>query len=178
MEATRRAKAEDEGEFGYTARDPLFRDQHIIPGVVDGNLPQQGANPHPTAAPPVASPQSAPAGPTIGDLVEPFISEKTTRAKVSTKTQDDYRASLRLFMQVVGADRPVAAITDEEVVKFKELLLQCPTNFRKRLKTDNLEEAILESFGSVEGNIGLRTLGGLKRAGGTSPAEALRASRG
>ncbi|WP_082036714.1 site-specific integrase [Paramagnetospirillum magnetotacticum] len=142
LEATRRAKAEDEGEFGYTARDPLFRDQHIIPGVVTGNLPQQGANPHPSAAPPVASPQPAPAGPTIGDLVEPFISEKTTRAKVSTKTQDDYRASLRLFLQVVGADRPVAAITDEEVVKFKEMLLQCPTNFRKRLKTDNLEEAI------------------------------------
>ncbi|CAA7611636.1 putative Integrase [Candidatus Terasakiella magnetica] len=143
LEATRRAKAEDEGDFGYSPRDPLFRDQRIVPGVLTEDLVAQQANRSQPAAPPITSPPPpAPSGPTIGDLMEPFIAEKTKLAKVVPKTQMDYRVSLLLFMQVVGADCPVAAITGDDVVRYKELLLQCPANFRKRLKTDSLEEAI------------------------------------
>jgi hypothetical protein len=107
LEATRRAKAEDEGDFAYSPRDPLFQDQRIVPGVLTDDLLDQQA----TAVPPsLTSPiPPAPSGPTIGDLMEPFVAEKTKHAKVSSKTQDDYRVSLRLFMQVVGIDRPVAA---------------------------------------------------------------------
>lgn len=130
LEATRKALAEDEGNFAYAASDPLF------------------APPPPPAAAvampvsPAPQPEPKPTGPAIGPLVEKFIAEKTTAAKVGTKTQMDYRASLGLFLQRVGKDTAVTAITEDDVVAFKDDLLLCPTNFRKRLGTYLLAEAI------------------------------------
>lgn len=130
LEATRRAKAEEAGDFAYETKDPLFKE----------------APPPPPAPQPPTQPPQQPvvtaevSGPTIASLVEPFVSEKEG-AGISSKTRNDYRANLALFIQFVG-DRPIAAITGEEVVEFKDLLRQCPTNFRKRLGTDDLREAI------------------------------------
>jgi len=126
LEATRTAIAEDEGDFTYTPRDPIIA---------------APARPQPPAAP--AAPAGAvPEGPSIASLVEPFIREKAQSAKVSAKTQADYRASLALFLQGMGADTPITSVTARQVVAFKDQLLKCPTNFRKRLGTDRLDEAI------------------------------------
>ena len=135
LEATRKAKAEEAGDFAYETRDPLFKT--LPPAATDADL--GGA---PTVALVAASDVAAPSGPSIASLVEPFITKKATKARVSEKTQNDYRVSLALFMQVVGRDRQVAAITGNEVVAFKNLLEECPSNFRKRLHTDDLREAI------------------------------------
>jgi len=131
LEATRKAKAEEAGDFTYEPTDPLFK---AIP--IAAETPTVLAN----AAPPVPPPP-VPTGPTIESLVEPFVTEKAG-AKLSRKSLSDYRATLGLFMQVVGPDRPVAAITGRDVVAFKDLLRACPTNFRKRLGTDDLREAV------------------------------------
>lgn len=132
LEATRRAKAEEAGDFAYETKDPLFKEP----------LPAAPA-PQPQSVPVQLQPTVTPAvsGPTIETLVEPFVAEKEAGG-IGSKTLADYRATLALFTQVVGGDRPVAAISGDEVVTFKNLLCKCPTNFRKRLGTDDLREAI------------------------------------
>lgn len=127
LEAVRKAKAEEAADFTYEPKDPLFKEPP--PAVAAAMVP---------AAPVAAVPPS----PALASLIEPFITEKAKLAKVSSKTVADYRASLDLFGQVVGGDRPVASITGAEVVEFKNLLVSCPTNFRKRLGTDSLREAV------------------------------------
>lgn len=143
LEAVRKAKAEEAADFSYEPTDPLFK----------GSPPQSPEAPTPVAPVAVAPAAPPPTGPSIASMTEPFITEKTNLGKVSTKTQNDYRASLALFMQVVGAARPVAAITGDDVVAFKNLLVACPTNFRKRLGTDNLREAVRLNAERSEGRL-------------------------
>lgn len=131
LEATRKAAAEDDGNFTFVPTDPMLADPPSRPS----------ASPAPTT-PPGAAPAAEPAGPPIGSLVEPFCREKEQSAKVSAKTLFDYRASLALFLQGVGEATPITTITPRQVVEFKDKLLRCPTNFRKRLDTDSLDEAI------------------------------------
>jgi len=129
LEATRKAKAEEVGDFTYEVRDPLFKEE---PSSVVA----------PISVPATQVPQGVASGPTLASLVERFVAEKANMAKVSAKTQADYRASLDLFGQLVGPDQPVETITGSDVVEFKNLLILCPTNFRKRLRTNSLREAV------------------------------------
>jgi len=136
LAATRKAAAEDDGDFTYTPTDPLFAAPPAQPPAVQ-------------AATPVVT---TPIGPPIGSLIEPFCREKERSAKVSAKTLGDYRVSLTLFLQEVGADTPIDAITADQVVSFKDLLLRCPTNFRKRLGTDEVREAVRLNEARPEGD--------------------------
>lgn len=131
LEANRRTQAEDKGDFGYETRDPLFKPLPEPPKV----------QPVFAFAAQPAAPYD-PKGPSLGDLVEPFINDKGLLAKVASKTLNDYRTTLTLFLQVVGADTPIKAVRGEDVVEFKNLLITCPVNFRKRLGTDSLREAV------------------------------------
>ena len=134
LEATRKAAAEDDGNFAFEPTDPLVaapQPQPPQPPMTSTGV--SGA---------VQVVSAAPTGPTIGSLVDSFIVQKANGGKVAAKTQMDYRASLTLFLQVVGKDCPITAITPDHVVEFKDLLITCPTNFRKRLGTDSMKEAI------------------------------------
>lgn len=125
LEATRKARAEETGDFTYEVRDPLFK------GIEQSFIP----------SPAIMTPPASVPSRSLDTLIEPFINEKTG-AGTSDKTLNDYRATLALFQQVVGGDRSITAITGEDVVAFKDLLRKCPNNFRKRLGTDDLREAV------------------------------------
>ena len=129
LEAIRCLRAEEQGDYAYETKDPMFKTDSI---------PTMASPPLPVEATPIPSTVS---GPSIETLIDPFVNEKES-AGIGGKTLADYRASLALFNQVVGVNRSVASITGQDVVRFKDLLRQCPLNFRKRLNTDNLEEAI------------------------------------
>jgi integrase len=134
------AQAHDRGDFAATPGDPLFKD--LLDPVLDlkGPLMAEAMK----MIPPASSP-SVPAKFTerqrtlIGAVKDQMISEE--KSKNSKKGKDDYDNAINWLVQVIG-NKSIGLVTAEDLLKFKETLLQAPVRFSLDLKTDNILEAI------------------------------------
>jgi integrase len=123
VEATRIILERSNGNWAAEAQDPFFR----VPEVS-------------VLAPASGESQSAEgATETLSMLVERFLREKKG---ISEKSALDYRAAVRTFEEVIGANRQPSSIKRSDIVAFKDTLLHTPANWTKRFPGRSIREAI------------------------------------
>ena len=137
LAANRVAQAHDQGDFGVAPPDPLFADilttdvnladPALLKAIIEAEAVGKGH-----AA--LTERQSLP----LSQLCPLLFKEKTT---LKAKTRGDYENAIAWLIQVIG-DRPVGRVREDDLLKFKDVLLDAPANFRKLLKTDNILEAV------------------------------------
>jgi integrase len=128
------AQAHDRGDFSVIPPDPLFQDitstdfnladRAIIESVMNTAVPR----------PRLTERQQTP----LSDVWKLAVAEKKT---LTTKTKGDYENAFKWLIQVVG-DKPIGGVTEDDLLAYKDKLLKAPSNFRKKLGTDNLVEAV------------------------------------
>ena len=126
VEATQAKKARDEGRFDYEPTDTLFHEPAavILPAT-------------PAPASPVQTERSLRQNSTPLELLPEFFDERHP----SDDSQEIYTAVLTLFERIVGP-KPIADLTRDDVLTFRNKLLIVPTNYRKHFKTDDVFAAI------------------------------------
>lgn len=70
----------------------------------------------------------APKGQRLADLTESYLGE---RVKLSTKEKAKTRATVKLFREHVGENRPASSITRHDAIAFKEALRLLPRNSQR-----------------------------------------------
>jgi hypothetical protein len=134
------AQAHDRGDFAATPGDPLFKD--LLDPVLDlkGPLMAEAMKMIPPASSPsVPSKFTERQRTLIGAVKDQMISEE--KSKNSKKGKDDYDNAIDWLVQVIG-NKSIGLVTAEDLLTFKETLLQAPVRFSLDLKTDNILEAI------------------------------------
>lgn len=141
LEAARRAVERDRGMFWGQPEDPLFREPAAAPPPAPPPaLPAAGTTDD--AAPRDARPAGlgAKAEEDIEALAEGAIAEKGLPEKMAEK----YRAAAHAFSEVIG-HRPVWRYTDDDVIHFKDVLLDTPARFNTQHGFGSLAEAAAEN---------------------------------
>jgi integrase len=118
LEATRRAREEDDCVFGGEPTDPVFK------GLDDAGVPAIPAAPVAVSPPAAAAP--APANPNrqvlgLREVLDLWQAENKPRER----TASDFATQIRRFIEVNG-DVPVANITASHVRAFKDAMLRFP----------------------------------------------------
>lgn len=132
------AQAHDRGDFGAATTDPLF------PGSTDP-IPAQAADGllhgalqallgSQMQAKPLTERQST-------TLLQALPLVLKVKKDLEEKTKGDYKNAITWLSQVIG-DLPLGRITDDHLLKFKDTLLEAPKNFKAKLGTDNILDAI------------------------------------
>jgi integrase len=131
------AQAHDRGDFAATITDPLFAVPMDPVPAQAGNLLHgalQAFLGSPMQAKPLTERQS-----TTLTQAKPLVLK--FKKDLEEKTKGDYENAITWLVQVIG-DLPLGRITDDHLLKFKDTLLEAPKNFKVKLKTDNILEAI------------------------------------
>jgi integrase len=115
LEATRRAREEDDCVFGGEPMDPVFKDLDSI------KVPQPSPAPPPSDPPAVALVIPAAQALRLGDVLDLWKAENRPR----DRTISDFTTQIRRFIEING-DVPVADITTEHVRLFKNEMLKFP----------------------------------------------------
>ena len=140
------AQAHARGDFGATTTDPLFATStYPVPaqagdGLFQGALQVLLGNQ--MQARPLTERQST----TLSQALPLVLKFKKDIAR---KTKGDYRNAITWLSQVVG-DLPVGHVTDHHLLKFKDTLLEAPKNFKAKLGTDNILDAIKRNARSAK----------------------------
>lgn len=82
-------------------------------------------------------------GATLSDVLIAFHKERTSGKKsLASKTMDEHRTAIRMFEEFVGHSVPVKAITRQQVIGYKQALLETPTRYTMRFTGLTLPQAI------------------------------------
>ncbi len=131
-------------EFRIACREFLKTDTQLIRIERQRTLGDYSGDPVPPAPAslPMQPPPTAPSGKSLSELVEEFIQE--TRSNWSAKTEQSFRSSFTLLLEVVG-DIPGAAFDFTAARQFKAALMKLPANRSKMSGLKNLSIAELTS---------------------------------
>lgn len=122
-------RARSNGDWSARSSDPLFRDLDVLPPA------------------PINRPKNTPVRelPPISELLEKFLREKST---LEQKSLNDYRAAIRVFLSTMPANSSLTDITDHDIVRFKDLLLDAPKNVSKADRQIPLPQLVEKSKGA------------------------------
>lgn len=131
------AQAHDRGDFAATTTDPVFAVSTDPVPVQAGNL-LHGALQAFLGSPVPAKPLTERQSTTLLQALPLVLKHKKD---IEEKTKGDYKNAVTWLSQVIG-DLPLGRITDDHLLKFKDTLLEAPKNFKAKLSTENILEAI------------------------------------
>lgn len=82
-------------------------------------------------------------GETLSDILASFHKERTAAgASLAEKTMDEHRTAIRMFEEFIGYAIPVRQITKQDVLGYKNALLDTPTRYTTRFPGLTLPQAI------------------------------------
>lgn len=132
-------RARSNGDWSAKSSDPLFRD-------LDTTAPTSLARPQ------TASRRQTPP---ISDLLDKFLREKSD---LERKSLNDYRTAVRIFLSMMPAGTTIADISDHDIVRFKDLLLDTPKHVSKADRQLPLTELVEKFRGSEFKRLSSKTI--------------------
>jgi hypothetical protein len=132
------AQAHDRDDFGAATTDPVFAASTDSASARAGDGLFQGALQALLGGHADAKPLTERQSTTLMQALPLVLKFKKD---IEKKTKGDYENAITWLVQVIG-DLPLGRVTDDHLLKFKDTLLEAPKNFKVKLKTDNILEAI------------------------------------
>ena len=82
-------------------------------------------------------------GTTLSDILASFHKERSAGGRsLATKTMDEHKTAVRMFEEFAGKSIPVRLITKQDVINYKQALLETPTRYTLRFPGITLTQAI------------------------------------
>ena len=97
----------------------------------------------PDPQPKIMQPGTRPTGTTLVDVLAAFHKERTAGGRsLAPRTMEEHHAAVRMFEEHMGGPVMVKAITKQNVLTYKQALLETPTRYTLRFKGLTLPQAI------------------------------------
>lgn len=121
LESLRVVAARDDGDVAAATSHPLLKEEAPLEPVA--------------GSPRIIGPDSTKP---LKEVLAIFAGEKGSRPG----TVYEYEVAVRMFEEFLGEQRPVCAITRQDVLGYKRALMETPANYTKRFPNSVLPEAI------------------------------------